>query len=144
MALKKPLVLGSDGSIEQLQSGDTLDIPASGGGGDTIPLTVNETVGNGSVVCATTSGIVNADKDDDSKTSVIGIATASGSPGNQIDVRVAAQMGGLSGLTAGNPVFLGNTGQLTQTLPTFGTVIRVGTAISATDMIVDISQPIKL
>ena len=143
MALKKPLVLGSDGSIEQLQSGDTLDVPAAGGG-DTITLTVNETVGNGSVVCATASGIVNADKDDDAKTSVIGLATASGSPGNSIDVRVSAQMGGLSGLTSGQPVFLGNTGQLTQTLPTFGTVIRMGTAISATDMIVDISQPIKL
>ena len=143
MALKKPLVLGSDGSIEQLQSGDTLDVPAAGGG-DTISMTVNETVGIGSVVCATASGIVNADKDDDSKTSVIGLATASGSPGNSIDVRVSAQMGGLSGLTSGQPVFLGNTGQLTQTLPTFGTVIRMGTAISATDMIVDISQPIKL
>ena len=36
MALKKPLVLGSDGSIEQLQSGDELDIDLSGvgGGGD--------------------------------------------------------------------------------------------------------------
>jgi len=30
MALKKPLVLGSDGSIEQLQSGDELDIDLSG------------------------------------------------------------------------------------------------------------------
>ena len=73
MALKKPLVLGSDGSIEQLQSGDELDIDLSGvgGGGDTIQMVLAETATNNSVLCITSSGVVNADKDDATKVKVV-------------------------------------------------------------------------
>lgn len=143
MAVKKPLVLGSDGSIEQLQSGDTLDITMPAGA-DTIIMTLAEAVGNGDVLCINSNGVVKADKDDTQKTKVVGIATSSGSVGDSIDVRTTSQQGGLSGLTAGGVIYLDNSGAMTQTLPTFGTVVRLGVALSATDMLVEISQPIKL
>ena len=146
MALKKPLVLGSDGSIEQLQSGDELDIDLSGvgGGGDTIQMVLAETVTNNSVVSVDPSGAINADKDDPAKVRVIGFATASGNAGNAISIRVSAQQGGFTGLTAGSPVFLDVAGAITQTVPTSGHAVRLGVALSATDLLVEINQPIKL
>ena len=146
MALKKPLVLGSDGSIEQLQSGDELDIDLSGvgGGGDTIQLVLGETATNNAVLCVSASGVVKADKDDPTKVRVVGFATASGNSGNSISVRVSAQQGGFTGLTAGSPVFLDNAGAVTQTVPTSGHAVRLGLALSATDILVELSQPIKL
>ena len=146
MALKKPLVLGSDGSIEQLQSGDELDIDLSGvgGGGDTIQMVLAETATNNSVLCITASGVVNADKDDPNKVKVVGFATASGNAGNSIAVRVTAQQGGFVGLTAGDPIFLDVAGAVTQTVPTSGHAVRLGVALSTTDVLVELSQPIKL
>lgn len=146
MALKKPLVLGSDGSIEQLQSGDELDIDLSGvgGGGDTINMTLAETATNNSVLCITSTGVVNADKDDPTKVRVVGFATASGNSGNSIAVRVSAQQGGFTGLTAGSPVFLDNAGAVTQVVPTSGHAVRLGVALSVTDILVELNQPIKL
>jgi hypothetical protein len=146
MALKKPLVLGSDGSIEQLQSGDELDIDLSGvgGGGDTIQMVMAETVTTNSALCITASGVVKADKDDSTKVRVVGFATASGNSGNSISVRVSAQQGGFSGLTAGEPIFLDTAGTITQVVPTSGHAVRLGVALSVTDILVELSQPIKL
>ena len=146
MALKKPLVLGSDGSIQQLQAGDELDIDLSGagGGGDTIQVVLGEIVTASNVVCISPSGFVKADKDDPDKSKVVGFATASGNVGESTSIRVSAQQGGFSGLNAGSPVFLDIEGAITQTAPTAGYAVRLGVALSATDILVEINQPIKL
>ena len=143
MAIKKPLVLGSDGSIEQLQSGDTLDI-AMPEGGDVVLMTLAENVVPNSVVCASPTGIVKADKDEETKSRVVGFATSAGNIGDQIRVRVAAQQGGFNGLTPGSPIFLDTAGAVTQTSPTSGYSIRLGVALSSTDILVEPAQPIKL
>ena len=143
MATKKPLVLGSDGSIEQLQAGDTLDI-AMPAGGDVILMTLSENALPNSALCASPAGIVKADKDDEDKVKFIGFATSAGNSGDQISVRVSAQQGGFTGLTAGSPVFLDTAGAVTQTNPTSGFSVRLGVALSATDILVEPAQPIKL
>lgn len=143
MAIKKPLVLGSDGSIEQLQAGDTLDITMPSGG-DVVLMTLSENVLPNSVLCASSSGIVRADKDDDDKVRVVGFATSAGNSGDQISVRVSAQQGGFTGLISGSPVFLDTAGAVTQSTPTSGFSIRLGVAISSTDILVEPAQPIKL
>ena len=143
MAIKKPLVLGSDGSIEQLQAGDTLDITMPSGG-DVILMTLSESVVPNDVLCASSAGIVKADKDDASRVRAIGFATSAGSSSDQISVRVSAQQGGFTGLTAGSPIFLDAAGTVTQVVPTSGHAVRLGIALSSTDMLVELSQPIKL
>lgn len=143
MAIKKPLVLGTDGSIEQLQAGDTLDITMPSGG-DVILMTIGETVVPNDVLCASSSGIVKADKDDPAKIRAIGFATSAGVSSDQISVRVSAQQGGFTGLTPGEPVFLDIAGATTQTVPTSGYAVRLGIALSATDILVELAQPIKL
>lgn len=143
MATKKPLVLGSDGSIEQLQSGDTLDV-AMPAGGDVVLMTLSENALINSVLCASPTGIAKADKDDPDKIKVIGFATTAGNSGDQISVRVSAQQGGFTGLITGSPVFLENAGLITQTSPTSGHSVRLGVALSSTDILVETAQPIKL
>lgn len=143
MAQKKPLVLGSDGTIEQLQAGDTLDVTMPSGG-DVVTLTMAEAVVAGDVVCINSTGAVKADKDDPTKVGVVGFATAAGNIGDPIEVRVAAAQGGLSGLTAGDKIFLDLTGGISQTVPTSGYAVKMGVALSATDALVEVTQPIKL
>ena len=106
-------------------------------------MVLAETVTN-DVFSASSSGVVNADKDDATKVKVVGFATASGNAGNSIAVRVTAQQGGFVGLTAGDPIFLDAAGAVTQVVPTSGHAVRLGVALSSTDMLVELSQPIKL
>jgi len=143
VAVKKPLVLGSDGSIEQLQSGDTLDITLPSGS-DTILLTMAESVVMGNIVCASSAGIVKADKDDADKTRVIGFSTESVNAGDPANIKIMNQMGGLTSLIAGSSVYLGSAGALTQTVPTSGHAVRLGVALSSTDLLIEIAQPIRL
>ena len=143
MAIKKPLVLGVDGSIEQLQAGDTLDITMPSGG-DVILMTLDEDADPNDVLCSSSSGIVKADKDDPTKVRAIGFATSAGVSGDQISVRVSAQQGGFTGLNPGEPIFLDVTGGTSQAVPTSGHAVRLGVALSATDILVELAQPIKL
>jgi hypothetical protein len=143
MSIKKPLVLGSDGTIQQLQSGDSLDITLPSGG-DVVLMTLAENAMPTSVLCSTTTGVVKADKNDDSKVRVVGFATSAGNSGDEISVRVSAQQGGFTGLITGSPVFLDVGGAVTQTTPTSGFSIRLGVALSSTDILVEPAQPIKL
>jgi hypothetical protein len=143
VAVKKPLVLGSDGSIEQLQAGDTLDITMPDSS-DTILLTMAEAANMGEVVCATASGMVKADKDDPTKVRVVGIASETIASGDQGNVKIFNQIGGLSGLTAGSPVYLDTAGAMSTSVPTSGHAVRLGLALSANDLLIEIAQPIRL
>ena len=73
-----------------------------------------------------------------------GFATSAGNSGDEISVRVSAQQGGFTGLITGSPVFLDVGGAVTQTTPTSGFSIRLGVALSSTDILVEPAQPIKL
>lgn len=154
MAKKKPLVL-TNGQIEQLQSGDQIDHrntvsrdndnagaitigqPVYATSGTNVDLAqadaqgtirVNGLVEDISIAAAATGDIV-----------VDGILTATT---GQWD----AVTGDVGGLTPGSNYFLdaATAGNLTKTAPSTGFVVRVGHALSDTELEIEIQQPIKL
>lgn len=158
MAARKPLVLNA-GTIEQLQSGDTLDavvsevdiISLTNGGGATANICEPAYVS-----AANTFQLARANAS--GTTRPIGLVkstsiAASASGSIQTDgVFVAtttqwdAVTGGSGGLTAGSIYWLSEAtaGRLTTTAPSSGYVVKVGQALSTTDMEISIGSPIKL
>jgi hypothetical protein len=146
MASKKPLVLNTDGSIEQLQSGDSLN------------ATVNEvdvvsmTVGTGGVTAfdavyvSAADTIIKAKADSGSTKNVLGLALTTASAAASVSVQTNGVVVGMSGLTAGALYYLsgGTAGALTTTAPTTGWVVQLGIAISTTSLYLDPQPSIKL
>jgi hypothetical protein len=158
MSLKKPLVLNA-GQIEQLQSGDTLDANISEvdvvsmSNGEASSITICQAV---YVSDANEVGLGKADAAGTAK--LLGLvqatsieAAASGSI--QTDGILSATTGQwdavtgeTGGLTANSTYYLSAAtgGDLTSTPPSTGYVVRVGLAISTTEMDISIENPIKL
>jgi hypothetical protein len=160
MALKKPLVL-SGGQIQQLQSGDTLDAVASEAGVITMTNANAGPVVIGTPVYVPVAGSVDKAKADASGTvQVMGLVAstsiAAGSPGTvQCDAALSAittqwdaVTGQTGGLTAGSVYYLdpATPGKLTVTAPTTAGqyVVRVGLALSTTELDIGINPPILL
>jgi len=160
MALRKPLVIVS-GAIQQLQSGDTLDAVVTEV--DVVDMENNEaaTINIGQPVYVAGAGIVELAQADASGTvEVLGLvypttisAAATGwiitdgvltATTGQWD----AVTGGSGGLTAGSIYYLDpdTAGMLTTTAPTTGGdyVVRVGKALSTTELEISVTQPILL
>lgn len=160
MAAKKPLVITS-GRIEQLQAGDTLDASV------TEVDVVNKTNDNaGAIVIGApayqkTNGAVDLGRANASGTvQLVGLVkdvsiAAAGSGNIQTDgVLVAtttqwdAVTGQSGGLTTGSPYYLSaaTAGRLTTTAPTAAGefVVRVGLALSTTELDISVEPPIKL
>lgn len=160
MAAKKPLVITA-GQIEQLQAGDTLDAAVtevdvvSKTNDNASPITIGQPVyqksdGDVDLGRANAQGTVQ----------LVGLVkdasiSAAGSGLIQTDgVLVAstgdwdAVTGGSGGLTAGSPYYLSaaTAGFLTATAPstTGQFVVRVGLALSTTELDISIEPPIKL
>lgn len=144
MALKLPLVL-TNGQIEQLQTGDTVSLPASD-----ITLTAGATGPSiRDVMYVSAAGIVSKAQANAQATSqAFGFAIAAAAGGAACTVRTDGTLTGFTALTAGSPVFLDITtaGAITQTAPsTVGQfVTRLGIAINTTDIEIEIQAPIKL
>ena len=143
MALRKPLVLGSDGSFQQLQSGDQLDItfPSSS---STFAVTLAEAASTGDILAGSSTGVVLADKDDADKVNIIGIAEDTGAIGDSINVKPNGLIENLTGISAGASLFLGTSGAITMSYPNTGYSVRLGFGLSGTKMILEPDQPIKL
>ena len=160
MAARKPLVMNA-GQVEQLQSGDTLDATVA-----EVDV-LDRTNGNagaiviGQPVYPDAAGSVDLAQADAAGTvEVLGLvratsiaSAASGSiQTNGVLTATTTQWdvvtGETGGLTAGAPYFLDpdTAGMLTQTAPgTAGDfVVRVGLALSTTEMMIDAAPPIKL
>ena len=160
MASRKPLVI-NNGQIQQIQSGDVLDAVVSEV--DLVSLTNNNV---GSIVIGMPVYSDAADGVDKSQANAVGTTEAIGLVK---DVSIAAAASGYiqtdgvltatttqwdavagttGGLTAGAIYFLssGTAGELTETAPTTAGqfVLRIGKALSTTEMEISISQPIKL
>lgn len=154
---KKPLVLGADGTIQQLQAGDIVDVGAakqvfSATNGNAGAITIGQAVYiNGA------SSVDLADASADSTAKALGIvydaSVATGAPAVAITdgVLVSADWTGATGsatLTAGSSYFLSDStpGMLTDVAPTVAgsSIVRIGTAISETELEISIGQPIKL
>ena len=160
MALRKPLVI-VDGAIQQLQAGDSLDATASEV--DVVARTNNNagTIVIGNAVYPDGNGTVDLAQADASGTvEILGLvsstsiaAAASGSV--QTDGVLSATTGQwdavagtTGGLTAGAVYYLDpdTAGMLTATAPTAAGdyVIRVGLALSTTELEISVQPPIKL
>ena len=158
--LRKPLVING-GQIEQLQAGDTLD--ASTGAVDVVQATnANASpIVIGAPVYPSVAGSVDLAKADAQATvQVLGLvkdtSIASAASGAiQTDGILSATTaqwdavtGGTGGLTVGGVYYLdaANAGKLTSTAPTTGGqfVVRVGLAMSTTELDISIAAPIKL
>ena len=161
MALRKPLVIGSSGETQNLQSGDTLDAPQSGG--DIVSQTNDEV---GSVVIGTpvyndaNDGVKKAKADAAATSSVLGlvkdVSISASVAGNVLINGILAAStaqwdavaGTTGGLTAGTRYYLsaGTAGLLTSTAPsTAGQYnVEVGIAISTTEMKVNVQRRILL
>jgi hypothetical protein len=154
MAVKKPLVI-TNGQVEQLQSGDRLDLSRS----------VSKTNTTGSTILKCTPVYVNggnanlAQADAQSTVRVAGLAVEEALDTDPVDVQtdgliVAATAewdavtGQTGGLTEGADYWLSaaTAGRLTTTAPTADGefVAPVGHALSATEFEIEIGAPIKL
>jgi len=160
MALRKPLVI-VDGAIQQLQAGDSLDATSSE---VDVIVRANSNAGSiviGNVVYPDGNGTVDLAKADASGTvEILGLVSstsiASAASGSiQTDGVLAATTGqwdavtgGEGGLTAGSVYYVDpdTAGMLTATAPTAAGdyVIRVGLALSTTELEISIQPPIKL
>jgi len=160
MALRKPLVINA-GQIEQIQAGDTLDAVVTEI--DVVSMTnnnANSIVIGAPVYCESAGNVDLAQADATGIKDVFGLVkdvsiAASASGSIQTDGVLAATTaqwdavaGTTGGLAAGTIYYLSavDVGEITATAPTTGGqfVVRIGLALSATELEISISQPIKL
>jgi hypothetical protein len=162
MAVKTPLVIGSDGLLQQLQAADSISVAASqyssrsvtnGEGAAAIVI--------GAPVYASAADTVKKAKADAKATSkLVGLgldaSIAAGGTGNIITggimVATTTQWDAVAGTTGGlafnTDYFLdpATAGKITSTPPTTvgQCLVRVGTAISTTELELKLEQPILL
>lgn len=160
MAVRKPIVI-VDGYLQQIQSGDTLDAVVSEV--DVVELTNNEVgaIVIGTPVYVAGAGIVEkAQADAFGTVEVLGLVRATSigasSSGEIITDGILTATtgewdtvtGDSGGLTAGTIYYLDpdTAGMLTTTAPTTGGdyVVRIGKALSTTELEITITQPILL
>jgi predicted RecA/RadA family phage recombinase len=154
MAKKIPLVL-TNGMVERLQPGDRLDLSNS----TTKTNASGGTINIGTPVYVNGVNAAPAQADAQSTMRVAGLADTTTNNGSNFEVMADgvftatttewdAVTGETGGLTPGADYFLSEVtaGQLTQTAPDNqgDFVVRVGLALSATELEVEVAQPIKL
>ena len=154
MALRKPLVL-ANGTIEQLQSGDTLDGTAQN------PNVINLTNANANAITigqpvysSAADSVDLADASAAGSAKPIGLVQASSIASSttgaiQLDGVLSSSdwtaVVGSQTLTSGATYFLDTTaGQMTSTAPSSGYITEIGVALSTTEIAIDIKTPIKL
>jgi hypothetical protein len=155
MAVKKAIVI-TNGQLEQLQAGDRLDL------GNVVTKTNDSggavVIGQPVFVNGVNADLAQADSQSTIRVAglVLDITAADASPVNILadGILVAttgqwdAVTGETGGLTPGANYFLdpATAGMLTQTAPTTASqfVVRVGHAVSTTEMEIEVQQPIKL
>ena len=156
MAVKKPVVVGSDGRLQQLQAGDSIGSIETG----QITLTADATLIAGNVVYSNAAAhVTKAQANASGTTTAIGMATTaitSGVAGTiQTDGVLTlttgqwdALAGTSGGLAFGTTYFLstGTAGLITSTAPsTVGQyIVIVGVALSTTDLKLRLGEPLLL
>lgn len=151
MAIKKPLVI-TNGQIEQLQAGDTLANP------NLLSRTFVSAAAIGQAVYSSNAAAVDlAQADAQSTVRVAGLAAEAVGTGNTGNILADGVLtltttqwdaiaGTTGGLTPGADYFLDEStaGNITETAPSTGFVVRVGHALSDTEFEIEVQQPIKL
>ncbi len=106
-------------------------------------LVAGEALSANDALYVSASGAVSkADASVLAKTGVIGFAKAAALNAASVGVRCRGKMGGFTGLTAGARQFLSTSGAITPTVPagSGNTIVQVGYAITATELLVNIEQ----
>lgn len=139
------------GSIPALDSSGKLDasmIPSSVSAASVVTATASESISAGALVNvynnAGTTTVQNADNSTTGK-EANGFASAAIASGASGTVTLAGEITGLSGLTAGQDLWLGTVGATTTAPPTTaGTLTQlVGFALTATSMMFRPQQPVQ-
>ena len=148
MAARKPLVL-VNGEIQQLQAGDTLNAQVSEV--DIVTLTNGDAGAHalGDVVYISAADAAKKARANASgTTNAIALATGAISNGVSGSYQTDGILGGLTGLIAGTVYYLSDAtaGLYTATAPSAGGsyVVRLGIAISTTELEIQIGRPILL
>lgn len=157
MAVKTLLVLGADGTPEQLQPGDSV---VNVSGSNTITRVATPALVKGQAVYVSSAGAVSKAIATARATSyVLGLAQAAATAGASVSILMNEVMtmttaewdavtGGTGGLVANQVYFLSPTtaGNLTATCPSASgqTATRIGIALSTTEMNVEPGIPILL
>lgn len=158
---RKPLVFDDNKEIQQLQAGDTLLATTSGGDNYELTNTTGSALTMGELVYAdpTSAGTVKKAICSDTivKARVIGIAmeeilnNASGAIHEAGNLSLGDPAfwdivtGDTGGLVTGSVYYLGSTaGKITKTPPVTGYITKIGVALAADLLFVDIDSPIKL
>ena len=146
MASRKPLVMNA-GVIEQLQAGDNLDATTTGV--DVFQAEAVAALAIGDVVYV--SGALTVSK---AQANAIGTARPIGLAGAVIEasatgpIQTDGVLTGLTGLTAGSTYYLSDAtaGAFTTTAPSEAGkfVVKIGTALSTTEMEISFGMTIKL
>lgn len=89
----------------------------------------------GALTYADSSDITTAGK-------VVGLTVGAADAGAPVNICDSGELGGFSGLIIDQPIYLGLNGIITQIAPMTGYCQRLGVAISATRILVNISEPI--
>lgn len=116
-------------------------------GSGSLAVTSGQTLSGHRIVAANSAGLASyADKDTPATWQhILGLTTGASNNGDVATILPAGEIAEPSwNLNPGLPVYLGNTGLLTQTLPTTGAILQIGVALSATRLLVDFKIPIIL
>jgi hypothetical protein len=149
MALRKPLVIGTDGRPQQIQAGDTLNAVVAEN--ETQQWTNGDSGSHalGTVVYLSAADTVKKAQANASATrDAVALATATIATAAVGGYQTSGTLAGLSGLVAGTPYFLDpvTAGGYTATVPaTAGQyLVELGIAISTTELLIRIRPPILL
>lgn len=83
--------------------------------------------------------------DKDSAPLVFGVSTGAVNDGDNVTIQISGEMTESSwSWVPGVPLFLGSSGLITQTPPETGHLVVIGSAVSATKIIINIDQPVTL
>ena len=146
MAIRKPLVWNGT-MVEQLQSGDTIEVPSTGV--DVVNLEASVALALGDVVYVSAAGAVAKSQANAAGTAkVIGLARAAIEANATGEIQTDGILSGLTALTAGSTYYLSTdtAGAMVTAAPseTGKFIVKLGTAISTTELEISIREPIKL
>lgn len=116
------------------------------GDGSNLTKIAGTAIGGHKVVIAYgNTGAQLADKDTASHMHVVlGVTKGAASQGSPVEIQTVGEMIEPSWVWVNGPVFLGSNGIMTQTPPTTGFQLQIGTAIAPTVLMIKIGAPISL
>ena len=137
--------------VEALYADDIVEVVAyaqgeGGGGGDAsfdYAATAGENMGAYKLVRIALGTVYLADKDNVAYVQdTLGLTTTVSTTGNPVTIQTSGEVTDVGWAWAAGSVFMGDSGELTQTPSTVGILQKIGTVLTATSILIDIDDPI--